>query len=282
MTNRSAEASLEGVVVVTMVSENSRRDVEKEGGEQRPAIGASEELAVVRGKFPTGSSVPYFGAFYRGEVRGSQEHSSTKICIESSGVGDIDTHRLEGEQQLEEPAVESEAADDVWKQKYASLLRDYNAQHDEVEDLWEEVEDAKYFLGKTKVKRREMKVANHALEKEVAAMRDDRDKLFEECLMMKALLTSRDQDIESLVAQVNLLIQVGTITRSDSRQDSKESTNASQSRDIRGAGKIRGLSAFFSPRGASKDSNKDDKPQKRNSGRSARSVLSFGAPNAGW
>jgi hypothetical protein len=240
-----------------MVCENMHHHVEEKVQDADWCAAAAEE------KIPI-ASVDFAA------VDDSQQQSSPTICIGESDDGAIDTHTLECGHESPELPVESEANE--WKHKYASLLRDYNEQHDEVEDLREEVEDANYFLGKEQLKRRDMKVANHELQKEVEGVLHDRDKLFEECLMMKALLTSRDQDIGSLVAQVNLLIQVGTIRRFDSPPAANESTTSISSQSPRGAGMMKGLSALFSQSSSSQVENKQVKR--------TRSVLSFGAPNS--
>mmetsp|Transcript_5722 Transcript_5722/g.9485 ORF Transcript_5722/g.9485 Transcript_5722/m.9485 type:complete len:296 (+) Transcript_5722:130-1017(+) len=142
-------------------------------------------------------------------------------------------------------AEEDEADGGVWKQKYANLLAGYNEQHDELEDLKEELEDLNYFMGKEQSKAREMKVANCTLQEDLAVMRHDRDKLFEECITMKTLLASRDKDVESLVAQVNLLIQVGTIKRRDSYQEARASLTDVRSPDSPG-GMMRSFGNLFS------------------------------------
>ena len=116
-----------------------------------------------------------------------------------------------------------------WKQKYKRLLADYNDQGEDLEEVKDELSAAEYLLSKEKTKRLQMDATQAILKEDLQGTLDDCEKLYEQCAKMKRLLESRDQDIASLVGQVNLLIQVGSMTRSDG--DSITDVSSDPSRD---------------------------------------------------
>ena len=121
------------------------------------------------------------------------------------------------------------SADHKWKQKYKRLLADYNDQGEDLEEVKDELSAAESLLSKEKTKRRQRDATHAELKEDLQRTLNDREKLYEECAKMKRLLESRDQDIASLVGQVNLLIQVGSMTRSDG--DSITDVSSDPSRD---------------------------------------------------
>ena len=137
-----------------------------------------------------------------------------------------------------------------WKQKYKRLLADYNDQDEDLKEVKDELSVTEYLLSKEKIKRRQMNATHAELKEDFQGLLDDREKLYEECAKMKKLLASRDQDIASLVAQVNLHIQVGTMklldgysTTDGSSEQSRNDSNRASSSDTGSV--ISSLGSFF-------------------------------------
>ena len=108
-----------------------------------------------------------------------------------------------------------------WKQQYKSLLADYQDQQEDLEEVNYDLSETQILLCEEKTKRLQAN-AKHA------ELKEDLDKLYGECGRMKRLLASRDQNIASLVGQVNLLIQVGSMKRSDGESITDESSDQSK------------------------------------------------------
>jgi hypothetical protein len=118
-------------------------------------------------------------------------------------------------------SVRTSADSKKWKQQYKSLLADYQDQQEDLEEVNYELSDTQILLCEEKTKRLQAN-AKHA------ELKEDLDKLYGECVRMKQLLASRDQNIASLVGQVNLLIQVGSMKRSDGDSIADESSDQSR------------------------------------------------------
>ena len=118
-------------------------------------------------------------------------------------------------------SVKTSADSKKWKQQYKSLLADYQDQQEDLEEVNYELSDTQILLCEEKTKRLQAN-AKHA------ELKEDLDKLYGECVRMKQLLASRDQNIASLVGQVNLLIQVGSMKRSDGDSIADESSDQSR------------------------------------------------------
>jgi hypothetical protein len=153
-------------------------------------------------------------------------------------------------------SVKTSADSKKWKQQYKSLLADYQDQQEDLEEVNCELSETQILLCEEKTKRLQAN-AKHA------ELKEDLDKLYGECGRMKRLLASRDQNIASLVGQVNLLIQVGSMKRSDgdsitdasSEQSKRGSTRSVLSSDKGGSNRsllpsdtgsgISSLASFF-------------------------------------
>ena len=123
-------------------------------------------------------------------------------------------------------SVKTSADSKKWKQQYKSLLADYQDQQEDLEEVNYDLSETQILLCEEKTKRLQAN-AKHA------ELKEDLDKLYGECGRMKRLLASRDQNIASLVGQVNLLIQVGSMKRSDGESTTDASSEQSRSRSNR-------------------------------------------------
>jgi hypothetical protein len=123
-------------------------------------------------------------------------------------------------------SVKTSADSKKWKQQYKSLLADYQDQQEDLEEVNYELSDTHILLCEEKTKRLQAN-AKHA------ELKEDLEKLYGECDKMKQLLASRDQKIASLVGQVNLLIQVGSMKRLDGESTTDASSEQSRSRSNR-------------------------------------------------
>ena len=112
-----------------------------------------------------------------------------------------------------------------WKQQYKSLLADFQDQQEDLEKVKDELSDTQHLLSEEKAQRRQTNAMYADLKEDLRSKIDDREKLYEECVKVKQLLASRDQNIASLVGQVNLLIQVGSMKRSDGDSITDESSD---------------------------------------------------------
>ena len=120
-------------------------------------------------------------------------------------------------------SVKTSADSKKWKQQYKSLLADYQDQQEDLEEVNYDLSETQILLCEEKTKRLQAN-AKHA------ELKEDLEKLYGECDKMKQLLASRDQKIASLVGQVNLLIQVGSMKRSDGESTTNASSDQSRSR----------------------------------------------------
>lgn len=113
-----------------------------------------------------------------------------------------------------------------WARKYHHLVADFEDQHEELEDLHDEVRDVKDALKEEKRRCSRYKSEAAEMKRDLKAVVADRENLYQECLKMKELLKQRDADRDSLVAQVNLLIQVGNMNKTSTSSASPERNTA--------------------------------------------------------
>eukprot|EP00547_Thalassionema_nitzschioides_P004454 CAMPEP_0194203064 /NCGR_PEP_ID=MMETSP0156-20130528/2950_1 /TAXON_ID=33649 /ORGANISM="Thalassionema nitzschioides, Strain L26-B" /LENGTH=163 /DNA_ID=CAMNT_0038928737 /DNA_START=172 /DNA_END=663 /DNA_ORIENTATION=- len=86
----------------------------------------------------------------------------------------------------------------------------------EIEELKNRLEETTTLLNEERGRSRHLRAVNKCLERDIDTMEFDQEKVIKEAQLSQHLLSSRDKEIESLVAQINLLVQIGTIK--DKRQ----------------------------------------------------------------
>lgn len=124
------------------------------------------------------------------------------------------------------PSSSKPLSKNYWARKYHHLVADFEDQHEELEDLHDEVRDVKDALKEEKRRCSRYKSEAAEMKRDLKAVVADRENLYQECLKMKELLKQRDADRDSLVAQVNLLIQVGNMNKTSSSTASPERNTA--------------------------------------------------------
>jgi chromosome segregation ATPase len=155
---------------------------------------------------------------------------ATDCKTENEGHAQADSHQQVGPSLR---SVKTSTDSKKWKQQYKSLLADFQDQQEDLEKVKDELSDTQHLLSEEKAQRRQTNAMYADLKEDLRSRIDDREKLYEECVKVKQLLASRDQNIASLVGQVNLLIQVGSMKRSDGESTTDASSEQSRSRSNR-------------------------------------------------
>jgi hypothetical protein len=119
---------------------------------------------------------------------------------------------------------------DSWEEMYHDLQEEFIVLKYDMDLIKRELAEAKRSFNAEKGRTRHIKAVNKAMDKELAKIADERDSLYEKCLDFEELVASKEKCIASLVAQVNLLIQVGSMKnpQKDSVIDTRKSHSEKQ------------------------------------------------------
>lgn len=119
---------------------------------------------------------------------------------------------------------------DSWEEMYHDLQEEFIVQKHDMDLIKRELAEAKRSFNAEKGRTRHLKAVNKAMDKELAKIADERDRLYEKCLDFEELVAAKEKCISSLVAQVNLLIQVGSMKhpQKDSGIDTRKSHSEKQ------------------------------------------------------
>mmetsp|Transcript_22158 Transcript_22158/g.33607 ORF Transcript_22158/g.33607 Transcript_22158/m.33607 type:complete len:247 (+) Transcript_22158:156-896(+) len=156
---------------------------------------------------------------------GKREGKTNDFRISYSGDGG---HRQEekalifldeNEQGDRQEEIELQVSHDIWEKmyKHAKLELEENAK--EIHNLKEKLVETDSLLNAERGKVRHLHALNKRLERDVDQLWLDQEELKRDSTVSRQLLASKDKEIESLVAQINLLIQVGTMRRIDTSRN---------------------------------------------------------------
>lgn len=177
----------------------------------------------------------------------------------------------ENEEDERQEEIELQVSHDIWEKMYEHAKLELEENAKEIHDLKEKLADTNSLLNAERGKVRHLHALNKRLEQDVDQVWFDQEELHRESIMSKQLLASKDKEIESLVAQINLLIQVGTMRRSETNRnrrignieskkelipqgthditiDSQKSSLPSHVKSEKDGGVRRRVSSFFSER----------------------------------
>jgi len=141
------------------------------------------------------------------DPRGGQALQFPEVCEDSEGHEEI----------------ELQVSHDIWEKMYKHVKHELEENTKEIQILKEKLAEMNYLLNTEKGRVRHLNAINKRLERDIDEISFDQEELHRDSIMSRQLLASKDKEIESLVAQINLLIQVGTMRRSDTSRSRRAS-----------------------------------------------------------
>eukprot|EP00546_Thalassionema_frauenfeldii_P006157 CAMPEP_0178921412 /NCGR_PEP_ID=MMETSP0786-20121207/15548_1 /TAXON_ID=186022 /ORGANISM="Thalassionema frauenfeldii, Strain CCMP 1798" /LENGTH=140 /DNA_ID=CAMNT_0020595591 /DNA_START=100 /DNA_END=522 /DNA_ORIENTATION=+ len=114
-------------------------------------------------------------------------------------------------QKAMEPRVSNEMYQTMYQRAELELEESAKA----IEELKTQLEDTVALLNVEKGRSRRLQAVNKRLERDIDRITFDHEELYKESEISEHLLETKNKEIESLVAQINLLVQIGTMKEKD-------------------------------------------------------------------
>lgn len=112
-------------------------------------------------------------------------------------------------------ATEQRVSNEMYQTMYKRAELELEASAKVIEELKTHLEDTVALLNVEKGRSRRLQAVNKRLERDIDRITFDQEELYKESEITEHLLESKDKEIESLLAQINLLVQIGTMKEKD-------------------------------------------------------------------